>query len=200
MSNTPRIITASRGGVAVPRRIGDNASLSAAGIAAATHTTPRPFPHDCTHRPQLPLSIASAPAIPGVYLLALFHHRAHVPYGADPKRPHAGAMHYAGWARDSIAARVREHATGQGSRLTLAAYLAGYSFQLVRVWPYAGRDTERAIKSSHRLAIHCPLCRFHIDPDPAMPAPVSALAACELFAELETVAAAACNGGDSVRE
>lgn len=120
-------------------------------------------------RAPLPLSIVEAPAVEGVYLLAFLHRGEHVAYGASAStRGHA--MHYLGHARN-IRERVREHVTGRGARLTLAAFLAGYEMRLVRVWAHAGRDIERRLKRAHRLALHCPLCKYRIAPAP-IPAPI----------------------------
>lgn len=127
----------------------------------------------------LPASITEAPHAMGVYLLAFVYRGEHAPLGTRPGCAHAGAAHYLGWAHD-IAERTREHATGRGGPLTLAAFLAGYELRLVAYWPGATRTTERAMKRTHRLARYCPLCKYRLDPAPIpAPVPVSTVIAAE---------------------
>ena len=95
----------------------------------------------------------------GVYLLAFFYRGQHVAYGGAS--PRGRALHYCGYA-SNIRRRVGEHATGAGSRLCRAAWLAGYDVRLVRVWNGRGRDFERSLKDAHNLARVCPLCAYHL--------------------------------------
>jgi predicted GIY-YIG superfamily endonuclease len=62
--------------------------------------------------------------------------------------PYKHAKHYLGWAED-IDARVAEHRAGSsGVRLVEAAVRAGCQLELVRTWPDATRDDERAKKAT----------------------------------------------------
>ena len=59
------------------------------------------------------------------------------------KYRHAG--HYLGWA-DDLAARLEQHATGRGARLTSVIQAAGIGFECVRTWPGTRRN-ERKLKN-----------------------------------------------------
>ncbi len=74
----------------------------------------------------------------------------------DPDNPRGQARHYAGSARE-VAARLAEHATGQGARLLAAALEQGVRWHLVREWP-GGRAEERALKEAHNAPRFCPEC------------------------------------------
>lgn len=73
---------------------------------------------------------------------------------------HAG--HYCGMSED-VSARLSEHGTPRGAKLTYAAkQQAGLSCVVVRVWK-GGRNLERQLKS-RKNAPHelCPICRGEI--------------------------------------
>ena len=67
---------------------------------------------------------------------------------------HAG--HYLGSAED-LDQRLREHARGQGARLTQVCLERGISWELVRTWP-GGRLQERTLKRRHNGRKLCPVC------------------------------------------
>jgi predicted GIY-YIG superfamily endonuclease len=104
----------------------------------------------------------------GVYLLAFYRKGRHVAYGSED--PRGKAAHYLGWAQN-IEARIAQHRAGRGGRLPRAVMLAGYELRLVRTWPGATRQLERALKDCHRLAKVCPVCAYRlgddIEPEPA---------------------------------
>ncbi len=70
------------------------------------------------------------------------------------KYRHAG--HYLGWA-DDLAARLAQHANGQGARLTSVIAAAGLSFECVRTWAGTRRD-ERKLKERRCAPLLCPVC------------------------------------------
>lgn len=69
---------------------------------------------------------------------------------------HAG--HYLGYAHD-LDARLAEHDTGAGARLTQVARQQGITWELVRTWrgARATRREERRLKRIHGSRL-CPLC------------------------------------------
>ncbi|MEL7361841.1 MAG: hypothetical protein AAFN13_07195 [Bacteroidota bacterium] len=79
------------------------------------------------------------------------------------RRPLCHARHYVGWCVD-LAARVRQHLTGQGAALLNAANAYGIGWDVVQVMPCATRreacHLERHIKRSH-VARWCPVERCH---------------------------------------
>lgn len=69
-------------------------------------------------------------------------------------------QHYLGSA-DDVDARLREHLTGRGARLTQVALERGIDFEIVRVWraePGQGRQLERKLKNLKAGPQLCPLC------------------------------------------
>ena len=70
------------------------------------------------------------------------------------KYRHAG--HYLGWA-DDLAARLEQHATGRGARLTSVIQAAGIGFECVRTWPGTRRN-ERKLKNRRCAPLLCPVC------------------------------------------
>jgi predicted GIY-YIG superfamily endonuclease len=74
------------------------------------------------------------------------------PYGAG-SRP----QHYLGSA-ENLPARVKEHRSGQGARLTAVVIEAGITFEVVRTWE-GGRATERKLKKRRCPKRLCPLCQ-----------------------------------------
>lgn len=76
--------------------------------------------------------------------------------------PYRHARHYVGYAsgEEEFARRLREHRAGSGARLMQVVKEAGITFEVARVWPDAGRDFERYLKTRHkRVRALCPLCR-----------------------------------------
>ncbi len=69
-------------------------------------------------------------------------------------------QHYLGSA-ENVNARLAEHLTGRGARLTQVANERGISYRIVKVWkaePGQGRQLERKLKrqkNGHKL---CPIC------------------------------------------
>lgn len=79
----------------------------------------------------------------------------------DP--PYRHARHYLGYAigtgrgRDYAKAQARGHAIG-AHELVQAAQADQVSIHVADVLVGAGRATQRAMRSSHNLARHCPIC------------------------------------------
>ena len=67
------------------------------------------------------------------------------------------AGHYLGSAAD-LDARLAEHASGQGARLTAVIRARGIGFTLARTWQ-GGRHMERRLKRRKEAPRLCPLCR-----------------------------------------
>jgi predicted GIY-YIG superfamily endonuclease len=71
-------------------------------------------------------------------------------------QPYRHARHYIGWTTD-LAARLAEHARGQGARLLAVVREAGITWRLARTWP-GDRRRERQIKNQGGAARCCPCC------------------------------------------
>ena len=71
-------------------------------------------------------------------------------------QPYRHARHYLGWALD-LAARLAEHARGQGARLLAVVRDAGIGWTLARTWP-GTRTRERQLKNQGGASRRCPLC------------------------------------------
>lgn len=71
--------------------------------------------------------------------------------------PYHHAQHYLGSTND-LEARLAEHHTGQGARLTQVIRKAGISFSLARTWN-GGREQERRLKRWKKSTDLCPLCK-----------------------------------------
>jgi hypothetical protein len=69
---------------------------------------------------------------------------------------HHHARHYLGSAVE-LEARLKEHASGGGARLTQVWVEAGCSFQCVRTWK-GDRTVERRLKKQKHALRLCPLC------------------------------------------
>lgn len=79
------------------------------------------------------------------------------------------AQHYVGYT-DNLKRRFSEHRRGNNSSpLLAAARAAGIAWRIVRVWPKAGRDLERAIKQSHHTARYCPECNALVEVELDLP-------------------------------
>jgi predicted GIY-YIG superfamily endonuclease len=72
----------------------------------------------------------------------------------DP--PFGHAKHYTGWAKD-LDARLTEHESGQGARLTQVQLERGGSWRLVRAEP-GTRDRENQLKE-RGASRDCPICK-----------------------------------------
>lgn len=116
--------------VAIPR----------AGAAARASSGPRE---------QLPghvVSVLPDPPVPTVYLIHFL-------------TPIAGrASHYLGWTTD-LPARLRVHASGNGSRLMAEVSRLGIGWIVARTWP-GNRHLERRLKRRKDAAGLCPVCRL----------------------------------------
>ncbi len=69
---------------------------------------------------------------------------------------HAG--HYLGYAKD-VQARIAEHASGHGARLTQVIAEKGITFTVARIWPRGSRKLERQLKNQKNAPRLCPICR-----------------------------------------
>jgi hypothetical protein len=83
----------------------------------------------------------------------------------DP--PLAHARHDLGSA-DDLEQRLREHASGQGARLTAVALQRGITWRMVRTWR-GTRSDERRLKSRHTTPRLCPECRAQAGLPPHRP-------------------------------
>jgi predicted GIY-YIG superfamily endonuclease len=87
-------------------------------------------------------------------------------------QPYRHARHYIGWTLD-LAARLAEHARGQGARLLAVVRDAGIGWRLARTWP-GTRARERQLKRQGGASRRCPCCgvrpRTPAAPLPAPPA------------------------------
>jgi predicted GIY-YIG superfamily endonuclease len=88
-------------------------------------------------------------------------------------QPYRHARHYIGWTTD-LAARLAEHARGQGARLLAVVRDAGITWRLARTWP-GDRRRERQIKNQGGASRRCPCCGVRPRSAPAtgsVPTPV----------------------------
>jgi hypothetical protein len=90
-----------------------------------------------------------------VYLL---HLTEPLPRGVSRRGTVLVARHYLGYA-DDLASRLAHHANGTGARMLAVARERGIGWTLARVWPDAGRDTERKLKRRKEAPRLCPICR-----------------------------------------
>ena len=90
-----------------------------------------------------------------VYLLHLY-----LPGETPESRGLHHAKHYMGMSED-VSARLAEHGTQRGAKLTLAARKAGLSWVVARIFP-GGRRLERKLKARHNGPQLCPICRGDI--------------------------------------
>lgn len=72
--------------------------------------------------------------------------------------PYKHARHYIGYT-DCLAARLRHHRAGTGSRLMKAVTEAGIGWKVARKWPEGTRTFERQLKDRHKASQLCPTCR-----------------------------------------
>jgi predicted GIY-YIG superfamily endonuclease len=66
-------------------------------------------------------------------------------------------QHYLGYAEDP-AARLKEHKSGRGARLTQVANERSIGYSIVRVWPDGDRNFERQLKNRKNTPCLCPVC------------------------------------------
>lgn len=88
--------------------------------------------------------------MPTVYLLHFER-----PIG-NPGSPRGQAQHYIGWAED-LEARLAEHASGQGARITAYLAAAGIEWQCVRTWE-GDWHLEKQLKHRKEAPRLCPVC------------------------------------------
>lgn len=88
--------------------------------------------------------------------------------------PYKHARHYLGYAED-LSARLAQHRSGNGARLTQVVREAGISWVVARIWR-GGRQLERKLKRWHSGVKLCPICQGKITleevlAEQALPAP-----------------------------
>jgi predicted GIY-YIG superfamily endonuclease len=71
-------------------------------------------------------------------------------------KPLKHARHYLGFTTD-LAARLEQHASGQGARLLSVLASFGIAWQCVRTWP-GDRKLERRLKNRKEAPALCPVC------------------------------------------
>jgi predicted GIY-YIG superfamily endonuclease len=81
-------------------------------------------------------------------------------------QPYRHARHYIGWTTN-LAARLAEHARGQGARLLAVVREAGITWRLARTWP-GDRRRERQIKNQGGASRRCPCCGVRPRSGPAV--------------------------------
>lgn len=81
---------------------------------------------------------------------------AHTAYLLHFSTPFRHARHYLGFAHD-LNARLADHATGHGVRLTSVVRDAGIIWTLARTWQ-GGRSLERRLKNRKEAPMLCPIC------------------------------------------
>jgi predicted GIY-YIG superfamily endonuclease len=69
-------------------------------------------------------------------------------------------QHYLGYAKNSVATRLQEHATGHGARLTQVARERGINWRVARLWR-GSRWLERRLKDRKETPLLCPICSRH---------------------------------------
>jgi len=74
--------------------------------------------------------------------------------------PYKHARHYLGYTGD-LEARLKAHASGNGSRLMEVITEAGITWRLARTWA-GGRDIERRLKRQKNSPRLCPICRKEV--------------------------------------
>jgi predicted GIY-YIG superfamily endonuclease len=76
-------------------------------------------------------------------------------------QPYKHARHYLGYTESTVtlAARVKHHLAGRGSRLMDVVTRAGIKWSVVRTWPQADRNFERKLKNWKKTSRLCPVCR-----------------------------------------
>ena len=67
------------------------------------------------------------------------------------------ARHYIGYAERNLDKRIKQHLTGQGSKLTKAVVAAGIELHLAQVWE-GTRTFERQLKNRKNAPRLCPIC------------------------------------------
>jgi predicted GIY-YIG superfamily endonuclease len=90
-----------------------------------------------------------------VYLLHFYNPQT----GESAKLAHAA--HYCG-SSDDVSARLAEHGTTRGAKLTYAVRQAGLSWVVARTW-HGGRRLEYQLKRRHNAPRQlCPICKGEI--------------------------------------
>lgn len=72
-------------------------------------------------------------------------------------KPRGMAQHYIGYTLD-LAARLAEHANGNGARIMAAVVDCGIGWQVVKIWK-GNRKGERKLKSRKKARKICPICK-----------------------------------------
>lgn len=74
--------------------------------------------------------------------------------------PYKHARHYLGCS-DDVSARLAEHGTSHGARLTQVVKEAGISWVVARTWR-GGRRLEHKLKARHSGVRLCPICQGQV--------------------------------------
>lgn len=70
------------------------------------------------------------------------------------------ARHYLGFVEgdeQTVQARLQEHRSGMGARITAVCNQRGIHYDVVRTMP-GDRTRERQIKNGHKIGAYCPIC------------------------------------------
>ena len=84
----------------------------------------------------------------------------------DPPFKHA--RHYIGYTPRTAEERLRDHLTGRGSPLVLAAHRAGCTVTIAKVWKSGCRNFERWLKIRADVYKWCKHCGFCTRPTATM--------------------------------
>ena len=74
----------------------------------------------------------------------------------NPANTRGQAQHYIGSAED-LEARLQEHRSGRGAKITAYLAASGIDWKCVRIWD-GGRRQEKKLKARHNATRLCPVC------------------------------------------
>ena len=79
------------------------------------------------------------------------------PYRAKSGKKQKTAQHYLGYTIN-IENRMALHRSGQGAKLLRVCKQEGITWEIARVWPGEGRETEKKFKRRGHFKTICPCC------------------------------------------